>query len=142
MSHRSDHSNPSQRDRVLEALRQAGPRGISAVDFMPPNTIDGGKPILRLPSRIFELREMGYVIDSSGDRRNKCDVYRLIREPNGLSSNVQVPGNANTAGTPAPTVPPTGTRAQNAIFGYEPEIGRRSRPRPAPKDDGHGGRLF
>jgi hypothetical protein len=39
-----------------------GVLGITQVDFLGPNVIDGGKPILRLAPRINELRELGWII--------------------------------------------------------------------------------
>lgn len=56
-------NRPTQAQRVLDALRRAGERGIVTIDFLAP-TIDGGAPILRLPSRIDELRQRGHVIDT------------------------------------------------------------------------------
>lgn len=54
---------PSQSQRVLSALRRAGERGIVTIDFLAP-TIDGREPILRLPSRIDELRQAGHQIET------------------------------------------------------------------------------
>ena len=69
----------TQQQRVLRALRAAGGRGISAVDFLAPDVCDGGAPIVRLPSRIEELRRAGHPILSRG-RRHGCVVYVLRAE--------------------------------------------------------------
>lgn len=66
----------SQRDRVLAALYAAGTAGITQVDFMLPNVCDGGAPITRVAARIEELRGEGFRV-VSGERRQKCTVYRL-----------------------------------------------------------------
>jgi hypothetical protein len=71
----------TQRDRVIEALRRAGDHGITAVDFLLPNVIDGGPPIVRLPARIDELRADGHHIEHAGRRRNRCVVYVLTTLP-------------------------------------------------------------
>ena len=65
-----------QQSRVLRALIQRGPHGITRVDFQAP-TIDGGAPILNFPARIEQLRKMGYAIPPSTERRNNCNVYVL-----------------------------------------------------------------
>jgi hypothetical protein len=69
----------TQRERVLDALRRAGDHGITAVDFLLPDVVDGGPPIVRLPARVDELRHAGYVIVGAG-RRAKCQVY-VLNEP-------------------------------------------------------------
>jgi hypothetical protein len=65
----------TQTDRVLDALKNAGQRGITAVDFQLPNVIDGGKPILRVAARIHDL-EAEWNIAKAGIR-DKCAVYVL-----------------------------------------------------------------
>lgn len=67
----------SQRDRVLAALRHAGPTGLTQIDFFAPQVCDHGPPITRLAARIGELRDEGHTITSSGTR-NGCAVYRLV----------------------------------------------------------------
>lgn len=59
--------------RILARL-QAG-YDVCAVDFQAP-TVDGGKPILRVPARILDLKREGWAIDRVGTR-NHCAVYRL-----------------------------------------------------------------
>lgn len=69
----------SQCDRVLNALRHAGPTGITRIDFLGPNVCDGGKPIINIPGRIHDLQvKRGHVIDASGTRHG-CAVY-VLRE--------------------------------------------------------------
>lgn len=70
----------SQTDRVLDALRKAGPRGITAVDFALPDVIDGGPPITRVAARVMDLRHQGHTIIASGTR-HKCRVYELVAAP-------------------------------------------------------------
>lgn len=67
----------TQAQRIHRALKLAGPRGITALDFIRTPTFDGGLPITRLAARIQELREQGHVITSS-EKRNKCAVYVLV----------------------------------------------------------------
>jgi hypothetical protein len=81
----ADHGRPTgrprnQRERVLRALRSAGDHGITQVDFLVPGTVDGGRPIVRLPARIDELRGGGHHIEHAG-RRNRCVVYILAAPP-------------------------------------------------------------
>lgn len=65
----------TQCERVLRALRAAGRRGISQLDFDAPS--DGRPPIRRLASRIADLRAAGYRIESN-QRRHKMAVYLLL----------------------------------------------------------------
>ena len=66
----------TQTDRVLAALTRAGAHGITQVDFLRFPTIDGGPPITRVAARVEELRDAGFKI-LSGERRDKCVVYRI-----------------------------------------------------------------
>jgi hypothetical protein len=65
-SHLKDYSKPknasTQCGRVLNALRKTGQYGITGADFLLPNVVDGGKPIIRSQTRIFELKREGYRI--------------------------------------------------------------------------------
>jgi hypothetical protein len=65
----------TQCERVDVLLRRAGRHGVTQLDADSP--FDGGPPIRRLASRIRDLRERGYVIESTG-RRNKLAVYILV----------------------------------------------------------------
>ncbi len=69
----------SQEERVLRALRQVGSRGVTAVDFDPPNVIDGREPIQRLAARVLALKGKGHRIDVVG-KRNRCAIYQLQEE--------------------------------------------------------------
>lgn len=53
----------TQKQRILNALRTAGGRGVSPTDFLAPNVCDGGKPILRVAARILDLKHEGHNID-------------------------------------------------------------------------------
>lgn len=64
-----------QTTRVLRALRRH-PDGITQVDFLLPNVIDGGRPITRLAARIRDLRTEGEEIVTDGERYG-CAVYKL-----------------------------------------------------------------
>ena len=69
----------TQNDRVLALLRQRGDQGLNTVDLMAP-AVDGGKPILRLAARIFDLQQQGHRIRSV--RRSNATVsYFLVEEP-------------------------------------------------------------
>jgi hypothetical protein len=69
----------SQRDRVLNALRARGGRGVTPVDFLAPGVCDCGPPVTRFAARVNELRSAGHVIVKAG-RRDRCDVLVLVRE--------------------------------------------------------------
>ena len=66
----------TQRERILAALRKAGPSGLTQVDFLRFPTPDGGSPITRVAARVQELRDEGYEILSSGTR-DRCALYVL-----------------------------------------------------------------
>jgi hypothetical protein len=70
----------TQVERVLHAARRAGPRGITAVDFLAPDVCDGGKPITRLAARINDLEHRGFKFRDGG-RRQSTKVYVLDRVP-------------------------------------------------------------
>ena len=74
-------SPPTQLDRVLALLivRARERRPVNPTDFLG-STSDGGKPILRLPSRISDLRERGYRIDTVRAANGTADYY-LRGEP-------------------------------------------------------------
>lgn len=80
----------TQTDRVLAALTRAGARGITQVDFIRFPTIDGGPPITRVAARIEELRDSGFKI-LSGERRDRCVVYRLDLTSEGQLFSVGAP---------------------------------------------------
>jgi hypothetical protein len=68
----------TQRTRVLAALRHAGTKGITAVDFLAPNVIDGGPPILGFAARISELGRSHTIVTAG--KRDKCKVFRLVED--------------------------------------------------------------
>jgi hypothetical protein len=74
----------TQSDRVLAVLRRVGDRGTSAADWLLPQVIDDGRPILSLAARVADLRRDGHRITSQitkiGDAH--LAVYRLIAPPN------------------------------------------------------------
>lgn len=71
----------TQRDRVLQALRNRGGHGLTQVDFILPGVCDGGTPITRVAARIEELKGEGYTIATQPERRQRCVVYWLVSEP-------------------------------------------------------------
>lgn len=66
----------TQAERVLAALYKRGRHGLTQIDFDLPDIIDGGPPIKRVAARVEELRNQGFRI-ASGERRQKCVVYRV-----------------------------------------------------------------
>lgn len=95
----------TQTERVLNAL-QRYPRGITQVDFLLPDVIDGGPPITRIGARILELRDAGHKI-TSGPRRDKCVTYKLEslgdRETANGGASQSLPGRASDAAPAGPT---------------------------------------
>jgi hypothetical protein len=69
----------SQNARVLQLLQARGEDGIRPTDFLAPSVVDGGKPILRLPARIDELRKEGVGITTVSVR--PVAHYRLTSLP-------------------------------------------------------------
>lgn len=66
----------SEKDRILRLARERGERGFTAVDFLAPHVVDGGKPITRTAARVLDLKREGFTFRSGG-RRNRCKVYIL-----------------------------------------------------------------
>lgn len=91
-----------QRDRVLRAL-QRYPGGLTQVDFLLPNVIDGGRPITRLAARVKDLRDDGHRIDVDGERYG-CAVYKLPQ-----AAPVPIP-------PPKPVVPMDENATPDALF--------------------------
>lgn len=94
-------SKPTQNDRLLAALRHAGPSGLTRIDFMPPHVCDHGEPIINIPGRINNLRNKGYEIDSSGTRHG-CAVY-VLREREAPVAVAPAPDETSTLFDPAVT---------------------------------------
>ena len=75
-----------QQRRVLRALQTVGGKGITRVDFQPPNVCDGGDPILNFPARIKELRDdCGYDVQAKTvagkvEWRDRCKVFVLVKD--------------------------------------------------------------
>lgn len=88
----------TQNERVLRMLRQAGRLGLDQTQVGPPVASDGGKPILRLASRVSDLKAAGHEIVHAG-RRHGCQVYRLTEGVGSVSASQQT---APTS-TPRPT---------------------------------------
>jgi hypothetical protein len=70
---------PTQNDRLLLALERDRRRGITQVDFLLPDVIDGGAPITRVAARVKDLRDLGHRIETRGER-DSCAVY-VLAEP-------------------------------------------------------------
>lgn len=62
---------------MLRALIHAGSRGVRPEDFLTPNVVDGGKPIMRVAARIADLRREGHVIRSHPGTTAR---YELVSE--------------------------------------------------------------
>jgi hypothetical protein len=106
----------TQKDRVLRALRNARGRGVTRVDFLSPNVIDGGTPILNPPARVEELRKDGHHILNAG-LRDDCTIYTLAppAEP----------------WEPIPTDPaPAATDSGELISLFDEQVGQADPPTP------------
>lgn len=68
------HKRPTAKQRVLTALRQAGPHGLQTADLCQPTI--GGR---QFPARVMELRAEGHTITSEIVRQGSWK-YILIRE--------------------------------------------------------------
>lgn len=82
---------PTQVERVERLLRQRGEQGVTPVDFLLPNIVDGGRPITRVAARVLDLRNQGLNITTSGTR-NGVAVY-VLRVP--VKRSEQHPGQAS-----------------------------------------------
>jgi hypothetical protein len=72
----------TQSGRIIAALKHYGESGITLLAFQAPNVCDNGKPIIRMQTRIHELRAEGWNIvnvsrKENRPKRNCCDVYVL-----------------------------------------------------------------
>lgn len=54
----------TQLERVAAQLKAVGDRGVTQIDFDAPDVIDGGPPIRRVTSRIGELKNQGWRIET------------------------------------------------------------------------------
>lgn len=67
----------TQTERVVKQLHKRPKTGVTRVDFLAPNVIDGQDPIVNFPGRIHDIEnELGIQLERPG-RRNGCLVYRL-----------------------------------------------------------------
>jgi hypothetical protein len=67
---------PSQADRVLMSLVQAGGRGVTQSDWLQPGGVDGLGRITRLAARVGELRDDGLNVVTEGESDGFA-VYKL-----------------------------------------------------------------
>lgn len=114
---------PTQRDRVLDALRARGAEGIGPVDFLAPDVIDGLPPILRLPSRIDDLRQSGARIVTL-TRPDRTARYVLHAEP--------PPPVSPTTRAARPRPAPDGSPALRAYLAHRAEVDEHEPPPAAP----------
>lgn len=85
----------TQTERVVRAIRRAGERGITQVDFLLPHVIDGGRPITRLAARVKDARDAGEQIVVDGER-DSCAVYKIAEGVSSASAGpVAVPSPAD-----------------------------------------------
>lgn len=66
----------TQLQRIERAGLTAGQHGITQVDFLLPNVIDGKAPITRLAARIKDSRDQGARWTVTGER-DGCAIYIL-----------------------------------------------------------------
>lgn len=115
----------TQTERVIAAARSY--RGITAVDFLLPDVVDGGPPITRLGARLFDAEEEGYTFERIG-KRDRCVIYRLVSEPG-----VEGDGGVHPDGEPAnpsarrPTRP-TEHAGTTVALNADVDDGRRGSP--------------
>lgn len=87
----------TQKERILKALKAAGSNGIRPEDFLLPDVIDAGKPILRVASRINDLRKEGVRI--STDTTGTTAIYRLVSPVEAVPSH-ELGGSSDREETP------------------------------------------
>jgi hypothetical protein len=71
---------PTQADRVLMSLVQAGSQGVTQGDWLAPTGADGLGRITRVAARVGELREDGLNVVTEGER-DGFSVYVLRAAP-------------------------------------------------------------
>jgi hypothetical protein len=71
---------PSQADRVLMSLVNAGSRGVSQADWLQAGGVDGRGRITRLAARVGELRADGLNVVTDGELDGFA-VYKLRAAP-------------------------------------------------------------
>ena len=100
-----------QQRRVLEKARSYD--GVCPADFAAPNVCDGGKPIMRVGARLYELDGMGYGFEKIG-WRDKCKVWRCVDvdRASGTPSSPGVPSDRLTDSSSA-----AGPMSTDTLFG-------------------------
>jgi hypothetical protein len=91
---------PTQAQRVLAQLQRAGSRGLTALDFLAPDVVDGGPPITRLASRIADLKRDGHGVVATVEPvgRARVAVYRLAAaQPAPVVGQVDAPATAQAS---------------------------------------------
>lgn len=136
----------TQRARVLRALK-TGP--VRATAFSLPNVIDDGPPIYRVAARVQELRDAGYVIETTRFSVGAA-VYELISEPDlvrdasdGVGDrDARRRGPTDPTGTAASPTSPSGAGGQQAV--RDSQVSRHREPGRQDADPfgGPGGQLL
>lgn len=72
----------SQRDFVLRILREAGPSGISKLDFLHGSGLCRGRLITQISARVTELEADGYRFDHRHVPNSDFVTFALVSEPN------------------------------------------------------------
>lgn len=74
----SQHKRPTQKQRVLRLLKEAGARGVRTNEFL-------AERLPRFGARIYELRNEGYVINQTGDPHSESGaIYTLSGRYSGV----------------------------------------------------------
>lgn len=107
----------TQVERVIAAAHSF--RGITQVDFLAPDVVDGGPPITRLAARLYEAEREGHSFECLG-RRDKCKIWRLIG----------VEGTSGVADAACQTA-----QAVGAATGHSSDEGEGSRKAPVRQGD-------
>lgn len=127
----------TQVDRVVAAARSY--RGITAVDFLGPNTIDGGPPITRVAARLWDAEQDGFSFECIG-KRDRCKVFRLCGEPD-----IEGSGGGGSGGFPSssdPSAVALGTGVEGGSGDLLPDGSPRSSTEEPPAVALSSGRLF
>lgn len=85
---KTSSKGPTQNERVHKALKVAGRRGLTRLDFEESPIIDGGPPLLRVASRIEELKNKHGVniVSARQGGPGRCARYWLAENAPAMQS--------------------------------------------------------
>ena len=118
----------SQTERLIKAARAY--HGITRLDFLAPNVIDGGTAITNFPGRMYDAEHKHGAVFEVVGKRHGCNVFRLVAGVDGAVGSPQSQGPSTVSSS---TANANGTMSTGSLFEnierkpaksnmYDPEI--------------------